>query len=76
MSVSSAEDTGSEAMTLQEHAENIRAAIRAARKDGYRLSLEEGGVYEEAYVDLEEYVTKGKGREVLHDWDAVIVSFD
>jgi hypothetical protein len=62
--------------TLSEHAEKISAAIEAARKDGYRLSLEDRDSYEEAYVDLEEYVVSEDGRDELMDWQTIIPSFD
>ncbi len=66
--------------TLAERAATISAAIEAARKDGYRLTLEEGGHYEDAYVDLEEYsveyTEEGAERTELVDWQTIIVSFD
>lgn len=61
--------------TLSEHAENIKAAIKAARDEGFQLSLENGEEYGEAYVDLEEYGFDG-GRRRLLDWENVILDFN
>lgn len=66
--------------TLSEHAATIAAAITAARADGYRLSLEDRDIYEEAYVDLEEYsieeTEEGRKRPHLVDWVTIITDFD
>lgn len=66
--------------TLSEHADKISAAIEAARKDGFRLCLEEGGHYEDAHVDLEEYsveyAEEGAERTNFVGWQTIIVSFD
>ncbi len=63
-------------MALQEHAENIKAAIKAAQADGLRVVLEDpAGDYGNAYVDLEEWGERD-GRTVLVDWAPIIEVFD
>lgn len=58
--------------TLSEHVTAIRAAIKAATDDGFKLSLEDRDDYECAYVDLEECDSDGR----LVDWDSIIDSFN
>lgn len=58
--------------TLSEHAETIKAAIAAARADGYRVILEVGDEYEEAYVGPE----KHSEEHGLLDRVTIITEFD
>ena len=58
--------------TLSEHVTAIRAAIKAATDDGFKLALEDRDDYEATYVDLEEHDSEGH----LLDWDWVIEKFD
>ena len=58
--------------TLSEHVTAIRAAIKAATDEGFRLSLEDRDDYDNAYVDLEERDSNG----ALSDWDSIIDSFN
>lgn len=57
--------------TLSEHATIIRAAVAAARSDGYELSLEDANT-DYPYVDLESHGEDGR----LADWDTIIEIFD